>query len=731
MADVALVEQRLRQGLFYAAADAVRPLDASQATDPWWLALAAEAYERTGRAAEATAAVADVCRRGPTATRALARALIVRGVLELERGNADESIVTLERSQAVANQVGSPAEVCWSQLRLLLSQIRRRACPRSRRRRLPHARDGRALRRSQRGHRAPRLRVGGLRQARRARAGTAPPDRRAGSASPHRESLAGRPGRHRRLLPLVPGDGLCGRRERRQTGAAAVAHLGSPAQRVCRHHRPGARVDSVRTARRCGADAAAGIEHVRPEPSMPRLRARRAGTARTASRQSGQQPAPGGRSAGVDQPAPRVSPRVGRADQGRDAVAAGPLPGVPGAVRSGAGGVARADRQGARAAIAAHLVRSAGAERLVHRGRTRGRAGTSGRGQLIVGLAGGAEPSHRQRVVPRRPRVAGRSARGSRAAPGGADTEAARRWRPRRVSTGRDAGAEPGGRGGDARTRVLDRTAAIFEQAGRPELAAAEVGRLLDDLDCCARWAVVHETGAQPLCRRGQRPDVAGRPARPAQRPGRVLHRLVRSRRPPLLDRRRTTALDCRHRELRGGAATGAPLRVGTGRTCRRCRRRPERGRLRRDDGHGRGPAHRAARRRLGRARAAARRNRRRQGMARAAHSRVVQTRALAVCRLQLRGGEPRDGRSAVVRPSQGRVHRRHRRLGRRHPRRRRRHGACSTRSATCRPIARPSCCDSWKPARCTASARCCPARPTCASWPRPIVASRTSLRPA
>src|SRR6185503_9196194 len=44
--------------------------------------------------------------------------------------------------------------------------------------------------------------------------------------------------------------------------------------------------------------------------------------------------------------------------------------------------------------------------------------------------------------------------------------------------------------------RVLDRTAAIFEQAGRPELAAAEVGRLLDDLDCCVRWAVVHETGA-------------------------------------------------------------------------------------------------------------------------------------------------------------------------------------------------------------------------------------------
>ena len=66
----------------------------------------------------------------------------------------------------------------------------------------------------------------------------------------------------------------------------------------------------------------------------------------------------------------------------------------------------------------------------------------------------------------------------------------------RRVPVGSDPVTETGGRGGDARTRVLDRTAAIFEQAGRPELAGAEVGRLLEDLDCCARWAVVHETGA-------------------------------------------------------------------------------------------------------------------------------------------------------------------------------------------------------------------------------------------
>ena len=298
---------------------------------------------------------------------------------------------------------------------------------------------------------------------------------------------------------------------------------------------------------------------------MPRLRPRRAGTARTASRQSGEQPAPGRRSVGVDQPAPRISPRLGGAHQGRDAVAARPLPRVPGAVRSGAGCVARANRQRARAPIAAHPVGGAGTERVVYRGRTRGRAGTSGRGQLIAGLTGGAEPSHRQRVVAQRPRAAGRSARGSRAAPGGADTEAARRGAARRalerarprphrrrahararphsgdLRAGRSAGAR-GGRGG--------------APARRSRLLRAMGGRARDR--------------RQPLCRRGQRPDVAGRPARPAQQPGRVLHRLVRSWRPSLLDRRRTTPLDRRHRELCGGAATGAPLRVCTGRASRR-----------------------------------------------------------------------------------------------------------------------------------------------------------------
>ena len=123
MADIALVEQRLRQGLFSAAADAVRPANAGEAGDPWRLALAAEAYERTGRSAEAIVAVHDVCRRGPVASRALARVLIVRGVLELERCQADESVATLERALAIAQKAGATAEVCWSHLRLLLSRF--------------------------------------------------------------------------------------------------------------------------------------------------------------------------------------------------------------------------------------------------------------------------------------------------------------------------------------------------------------------------------------------------------------------------------------------------------------------------------------------------------------------------------------------------------------------------------------------------------------------------------
>ena len=294
MADVALVEQRLRQGLFYAAADAVRPLDASQAGDPWRLALAAEAYERTGRTAEATTAVADVCRRGPMATRALARALMVRGVLELEQGHADDSIETLERSHAVASQVGSPAEACWSQLRLLLSRLD--AEPKlDLDAAVSHTRV--AVERFGDANAAVALHV--FASEAYARRGDLPPARRHLTTAQDLLRLTDNPW----LGGLAAIGGFCvsylemdyaSAESFAEAGPSAVAHLGPPAQRVCCHHRPRARVDSLRAPGRCGADAAAGLEHVRPEPAMPRLRAGRAGAARTAPRQHGQQPASGG-----------------------------------------------------------------------------------------------------------------------------------------------------------------------------------------------------------------------------------------------------------------------------------------------------------------------------------------------------------------------------------------------------------------------------------------------------
>ena len=54
---------------------------------------------------------------------------------------------------------------------------------------------------------------------------------------------------------------------------------------------------------------------------------------------------------------------------------------------------------------------------------------------------------------------------------------------------------EPDSRIRNACGRILDRTAAIFEQAMHPECAALEVGHLLGDLSCCSRWAIVQLRG--------------------------------------------------------------------------------------------------------------------------------------------------------------------------------------------------------------------------------------------
>jgi DNA-binding NtrC family response regulator len=118
-----LIEQRLRQGLFHEAAILARATLHSRQTDPWALALAAEALERTGHSADAMAAVDEVCGRAASGGRALARALVVRGVLELEAGRPRESVATLERARDVATRHGDLPEVAWSQLRLVLSRF--------------------------------------------------------------------------------------------------------------------------------------------------------------------------------------------------------------------------------------------------------------------------------------------------------------------------------------------------------------------------------------------------------------------------------------------------------------------------------------------------------------------------------------------------------------------------------------------------------------------------------
>ena len=65
----------------------------------------------------------EVCRRGSAGTRALARALIVKGVLELEADRASDSVATLDRAFAISTQAGYPNEMCWSRLRLLLANF--------------------------------------------------------------------------------------------------------------------------------------------------------------------------------------------------------------------------------------------------------------------------------------------------------------------------------------------------------------------------------------------------------------------------------------------------------------------------------------------------------------------------------------------------------------------------------------------------------------------------------
>ena len=496
MADVALIEQRLRQGLFYAAADAVRSLDAGHATDPWRLALAAEAYERTGRAAEATAVVADVCRRGPQATRAVARALIVRGVLELERGHADESIETLERSHAVARQVGAPAEECWSQLRLLLSRFDAEpaldldvAVSRTRV----------AVERFGEHNAAIALHI--FASEAYAKRGVLAPARRHLTAAQDLLRLTENPW----LAGLIAIGGFC--LSYLEMDYVAAEHAAKQALRLSRisgHLRSefAAIIDLAHVWIQFGRLDDAG-RMLRRASNMCDLSPRCRDCVRDGLAQLELHRGNLGSSRHlVDEVLASTSPRhayprvwgaLTKAEmllrqglyqecqtQCEAALAALPVPTDKGLalrlrlilseVLAQSGSFTEAGRVAMRARQDAANSSLGLLAELNHR-----IANVLSLGGL--GLQAEALEDRAQRLVAltvRRPIVG----------------------TTRRIAMGPGPEGEAGRRGGDARTRVLDRTAAIFEQAGRPELAAAEVGRLLDDLDCCTRWAVVHETGA-------------------------------------------------------------------------------------------------------------------------------------------------------------------------------------------------------------------------------------------
>jgi DNA-binding NtrC family response regulator/tetratricopeptide (TPR) repeat protein len=122
MVDLLLAEERLRHGLFNSAAESLGVIPVSSVRDSWQLALTAETYERIGRTADAMAIVREVSRR-ESKGRALARACIVAGVVELESNNAISAVASHERALDLAEAGSHPFEAAWSHLRLLLARF--------------------------------------------------------------------------------------------------------------------------------------------------------------------------------------------------------------------------------------------------------------------------------------------------------------------------------------------------------------------------------------------------------------------------------------------------------------------------------------------------------------------------------------------------------------------------------------------------------------------------------
>jgi DNA-binding NtrC family response regulator/tetratricopeptide (TPR) repeat protein len=507
MADTATVEHRLKQGLFYAAAEGLTPFDVRETRDSWRLALASEAFERTGRTAEALAAVREICRREAAPSRPLARALVVRGVIEHER-NPEASVSTLEQAAQAAADAGAAGELCWSRLRLLPSRFELN----------PNFDVDAAVadaRSAVDRHVDPAATIAFHVFASEvyAKRGALPPARRhLGTAQDLLKRLE-----NPWLGGLVAIAGFC--IAYLEMDYAAAEHAAKQALRFSRtsgHLRSefaaitnlghvwihfGRLEEAGRLLRRASAMCDLS-SHLRDSvrDGLAQLEARRGNLG--SSRHL------------VDEVLASRSPRHA-------------YPRVWGALtkaemllRQGLHQECRAVCEAALAALPSPTDRGLALRLRLTRSEVLARTGAfheAGRvaaraRQDAVGSPPGllAELNHRIANVLslsgldlQAEALEDRAQRlnvppGRRApAPG-----------PRRAVPA-DRGGEPH-RAGDVPARVLDRTAAIFEQAGRPELAAAEMGRLLDDLGCCTRWVVVRETGGSRFVVESSQPMSTG-----------------------------------------------------------------------------------------------------------------------------------------------------------------------------------------------------------------------------
>lgn len=491
MADLQVAEQRLRQGLFTAAVEALGSAPLAAIRDPWHLALMAEAHERTGRVAEAMAAVRELSRR-EIAGRALSRALIVAGVVELESNDPSAAIASHERALVLARAGGHQVEAAWSHLRLLLARFEAEA-----------ALDLDAA-------------VADLR----------PTLERAGDAGATVafHIFASEMYAKRGLLPdarrhLATSSDLLRRLENPwleglysiasfcqlylDMDFPAAEHAANQALRlsgVSGHLRSEfAAIIDLAHVWMCTGRLDDAARMLRRASSMcdlsPRCRdSVREGLAQLELYRGN---IPDGRtlvdevlaSEGPPHSYSRVWSALTRAEM---------------LLREGLLPECRSQCETTLASLPAPADRGLVLRLRLVLAEALARGGALAEAATVAALARqDALDSPVGLLAEINQRLARVLALGGLPLQAAALEERAQRLTtPQRERPGTSVAATDGASGGqqaiaqDQCARVLDRTAAVFEQAGRPDLAASEVGRLLDDLHCCRRWAVVHETGS-------------------------------------------------------------------------------------------------------------------------------------------------------------------------------------------------------------------------------------------